>query len=253
MIWDVSCVALVWWLTRAVLLVLGALRGVRLAGGCAGSPSGSFAVVRGGSSNPRPSRTRSLNQDNTASRGSSSPLQACVWIWIHKGPRMKKTQDTMTVRTLFDTVSCKIPSRYNNKNFQNTSFTLFLLLKTSPDFQLAQENWLSSVTFLLSHIFIWLCSYLGVSEVWEQRHFVANTQIDDSKEWPWRLGCCIISLFHTASRELHILLFYIVTCRVAYSLYSWLEAGEKNSVTWHSVHVHYYHKTDLFTSKIWSN
>ncbi|KAA8579757.1 hypothetical protein FQN60_006850, partial [Etheostoma spectabile] len=59
------------------------LKVARLASGWAVSLSG--PRTRGGSSRPRPSRTRSLNQDNTASRASSSPLQACVSTWIHRG------------------------------------------------------------------------------------------------------------------------------------------------------------------------
>lgn len=76
----------VWWCSHAALLDLG----TRV---CLG-PSGPCTM--GGSSTPKPSRTRSLNQDNTTAWGSSSTVQLWAKLWIQRWPKMRTAQDTMT-------------------------------------------------------------------------------------------------------------------------------------------------------------
>lgn len=96
----------------------------------------------------------------------------------------------------------------------------YLVPKWKCDYFTGPENYLYKTTSplwlsSLSHIFVWLCSYLSLSEVRQQKHFVA--QMEDSAGWPWRFGCCIICFTQYQGNEsAYFILFYFVSCRAAF-------------------------------------
>ena len=90
-----TCSWLSWWCllwscAQAVLPTLVDLRWPRPASALSLPPSGAWWLGSGGCSSPNPSRRRCLNQSNTTSRGSSSPWQAWVRVWVHRSNRAQE-------------------------------------------------------------------------------------------------------------------------------------------------------------------
>lgn len=168
----ISSVGRVWWLTHEALLVLGTLRRM-LASGRAVSAAGPRSVAAGGSSSARPSRTLSLNQDNSASLGSSCPVPA----WSKH--RMTRAQNTMTA-------------------VQRSRVSLRVVFQSAP------QNSVSAVAFLIL-TFVWLCSYLGLCEVCKQKHFVAKIARNGLDGWDVALSLFVAISHSFEGMCLHVL------------------------------------------------
>lgn len=124
-IWVESRSGLDWRRSHAVLLDLGTLV---------------LLCTTGGSSSPKPSRTHSLNQDNTNPLGSSFTSQASAKLWIQIVPsRMRTEQDTMTdPQLIFKYLSVSTP-KSPERNF------FFYLLEWNGNFlDLCFVFWLRS-------------------------------------------------------------------------------------------------------------
>lgn len=171
------------------------------------SPSGPCNLATGGSSSPRPSRTRSLNQDNTASLDSSSPLQAWIRLWIHKGLRMRRAQETMTV-VCENHLTQKYLTGVMTKTFYRSR--LFLWSWNSNKHQKTDYPlW----RLLFSHIFARLCSCLGRSKVCKQKHKCEIAKNDlDSWDIALSVYCSCFTQYWRNVPTYFILFFFVLQC-----------------------------------------